>query len=193
MRSVLITGFGPFPGMPRNPTAELARRLTDLPLPGLDGLRREALLLPTEWSAIPTLKARLTADPPDGLLMLGVAGRRRHFNVEVRAMNAARGLDAARSRPAPLLTPGGPAERHTTAAPQPLVHALRSAGLSATLSRDAGRYLCNGAYHAALETLAGRDVPVVFVHVPGRGPESARPPARTAVALSLLLRALMRP
>lgn len=193
MRSVLITGFGPFPGMPRNPTAALALNLAALRLPALDGLRREALILPTEWRAIDLLRARLAAAPPDAVLMLGVAGRRRLFNVEVRAVNAARGLDAARHRPHAVITPGGPGERHSTVSAPRLVHALRSSGLAACPSRDAGRYLCNGAYYAALEALEGRAVPLVFVHVPGRGPESRRPAARTAIALAALLRALMRP
>lgn len=193
MRSVLITGFGPFPGMPRNPTAALARQLAARRLPALDGLRREALILPTEWTAIETVRARLAAAPPDGVLMLGVAGRRRLFNVEVRAVNAARGLDAAGRRPPPVITPGGPAERRPNATAIRLVHALRAAGLAAGPSRDAGRYLCNGAYYAALEALEGRAVPIVFVHVPGRGPQSRRPAARTAIALAALLRALMRP
>ncbi len=45
MRTVLITGIGPFPGMPRNPTAALALRLARLRLPALAGLRREPLIL----------------------------------------------------------------------------------------------------------------------------------------------------
>ncbi|WP_127089948.1 peptidase C15 [Aquabacter cavernae] len=192
MRSVLITGFGPFPGMPRNPTADMARRLAALRLPGLEGMRRTALILPTEWSALERLARDLAANPPDAMLMLGVAGRRTRINVETRAVNDARGLDATRHRPARRLSKSGTSERRAAASVPRLRHALTQAGLSARASRDAGRYLCNGAYYIALEALAPARVPVVFIHLPGRGPDSRRPAARTAVALSLVLRALLR-
>lgn len=193
VRAVLITGFGPFPGMPRNPTAALALRLARLRQPALADLRREALILPTEWQALETLKARLAADPPDGVLMLGIAGRRRALNVEIQAVNAARGLDAARRRPDRRISPAGPPVRRFGSGAPALVHALRRSGLPAQTSRDAGRYLCNAVYFAALEMMAARDVPVVFVHLPGRGPAARAPMARQLVALSDLLRTLMRP
>lgn len=193
MRTVLITGFGPFPGMPRNPTAALALRLARLRLPALAGLRREPLILPTEWRALDLLKERLAADPPDGVLMLGIAGRRRALNVEIRAMNAARGLDAAGHRPASRVSPSGPPVRSLVSRAPALVHALRRARLPAQTSRDAGRYLCNAAYYTALDLLKARGVPVVFVHLPGRGPAARAPLARQLVGLADLMRTLMRP
>ncbi|MBA4791080.1 MAG: peptidase C15 [Rhizobiales bacterium] len=192
MRSVLITGFGPFPGMPRNPTADMARRLAALRLPGLTDLRRTALILPTEWSALDDFARRLRADPPDAILMLGVAGRRTRIDLETRAVNLARGLDAARRRPMRQLNPAGPSALTATTGVMRLRAALAGAGVGGRISRDAGRYLCNGAYYTALDVLGAKGVPVVFVHLPGRGPDSRRPPARTAVALSLVLRALAR-
>ncbi|MEW6257605.1 MAG: peptidase C15, partial [Pseudomonadota bacterium] len=145
-----------------------------------------------EWRALETLRARLAAQPPDGLLMLGIAGRRRAVHVETRAVNQARGLDAARCRPARRITAGGVPQRRLRASAPALVQAVRQAGVDAAPSRDAGRYLCNAAYYVALESISGRAIPVVFVHLPGRGRTARQPVPRILVALSALLRTLMR-
>ena len=48
---VLLTGFGPFPGVPKNPSAWLAEKLADWrPTPEFDG-EIHAQILPTEWEA----------------------------------------------------------------------------------------------------------------------------------------------
>lgn len=191
---ILITGFGPFPGVPRNPAGEAARLLGALRRPALAGMVREIMLLPTEWRALADLDARIAAFAPDAVLMLGVAPRRRRMDVEVRAVNCARGADAARRRmPGRKLAPQGRDVLQTGAAPAALVHALEAAGLKAGRSRDAGRYLCNGAYYTALARLQGSDVPAVFVHLPGKGPVARADRQRVAFALSQLLLALARP
>ncbi len=189
---VLITGFGPFPGMPRNPAGEAARRLGRLRRPALAGWERTVLILPTEWQALGDLPAVLDRLKPGVVLMLGVASRRRKLSVEVRALNGARGLDAAKRRPQTRLVAAGPAILGLTASGPALAHALRGAGVPAALSRDAGRYLCNGAYYTALSALAGAGVPVAFLHLPGRGPESRRSARQMDFALSQALIALGR-
>lgn len=192
-RTVLICGFGPFPGVPRNPAATAARDLARLRRTLLDGLERHLEILPTRWDALPHLARTLRALKPDAVLLLGVAARRRVLNVEVRAVNAASGFPDAARRHAPSrpIQSGGPDARRTSAAPARLVHALRQAGLDAAPSRDAGRYLCNGAYYTALATLAG--VPVVFVHLPGRGRAARVDGLRRAQGLAQLLKALTTP
>lgn len=188
---VLITGFGPFPGVPRNPAGQAALRLAHLRRPALAGLERHALVLPTIWAALSTLEAAIARLKPDAILMIGVAARRRRTAVEVRAVNAARGLDAARRRPAPKIAAGGADELAARAPVQALLAALRGAGLSCYVSRDAGRYLCNAAYYTGLAATRERGIPVVFIHVPGRDP--ARPSAgRRNFALSQALLALIR-
>lgn len=194
---LLITGFGPFPGVPVNPSALIARRLVALPR-----LRRtignpRILILRTAYDAIPEMLAPALAARPAAILMLGVAGRAERVRVEGRAVNRASRLfpDASgRVSARPSLDEAGPAQRRSAVAGPALLR-LRGRGIAADPSRDAGRYLCNASYFAAL---AGA-VPVLFLHVPpftraelrgGGGPRTARLVEAIAdVAHLLMLRA----
>ncbi|MGP9820528.1 pyroglutamyl-peptidase I family protein [Salinarimonas sp. NSM] len=169
MSRLLITGFGPFPGVPRNPTEILARRLAADPRWRRRGIAAEALVLPTTWRAVDEiLLPRIRQIRPDAVLMLGVAARRRRVTIEVRALNRVGRLlpDAAGGLPMRLAyRPGEPFVRRARIAVAPLLAAMNAAAPGTTrLSRNAGRYLCNGASYAAL----GEPGPaaLIFVHVP---------------------------
>ncbi|QTL02361.1 peptidase C15 [Aquabacter sp. L1I39] len=192
--TILICGFGPFPGVPRNPSETAARDLARLRRPLLGALHRHVEILPTRWDALPHLADTLRSVRPDAVLLLGVAARRRVVNVEMRAVNVASAFPDAARRHAPqrAVQPGGPDVRVTRACVPHLVHKLRQAGLKAAPSRDAGRYLCNGAYFTALSVLAEARVPVVFVHLPGRAPGARAGRLRRANGLAQLLNALKR-
>lgn len=169
---ILVTGFGPFPGMPRNPSAVLAGALTRSPQ--LRPADFTLSILPTSWAEAEAFAATLDAFDPDIVLMLGVAGRRRHVAIETLARNATGPFpDVTRKRPAArLLETGAPASRRIAAAPMPLLRALREAGVPARLSRDAGRYICNAlAWRAYGWAEAGHRADggprlAVFVHIP---------------------------
>lgn len=185
---LLVTGFGPFPGMPDNPSAALARRIAASPrLRAVLGRPARVLVLRTAYSALPEMLAPALAQEPAAVLMIGVAGRSRCPRVE----DCARGR-ASRLRPD---TSGRVAVPEPSAAP-PLLRSrgaaralacLRRHGIAVRASHDAGRYLCDAAYHRAL--CANPDA--LFVHVPPvprtRRPLGARP-ARAAAPL--LARAL---
>ncbi|ACL59457.1 peptidase C15 [Methylobacterium nodulans] len=171
MRSLLITGFGPFPGMPVNPSAALARRLAASPhlTRALGGAPRLRILTTAYGAIVSELTPALTEDP-GAVLMIGVAGRSRQVRVEVRALNRASRLfpDASGRIAARLaLDPEGPALRRAGAVAVKAGALLRRRGLPAGLSRDAGRYLCNASYFRAL----AQPVPVLFLHIP-RPPRS---------------------
>lgn len=189
--TLLVTGFGPFPGVPANPSAVLARQVARLRRPALARFRIRVEVLPTRWDGLDGLAALIARRRPAAVLMLGVAARRQLVCVEGRAVNAARPApDAAKAHPAAVrLAPEGPDARPSTARLAPLLAALRRHGVPARLSRDAGRYLCNASYFRALETAGA--APVAFVHLPGR---SGRPRGvgrvRMVRALSDLLVAL---
>ncbi|MFG1424746.1 pyroglutamyl-peptidase I [Roseixanthobacter glucoisosaccharinicivorans] len=167
-RRILICGFEPFPGVPKNPSAQVARRLAGLARPALADTERHVEILPTRWAALDRAEARIHALKPDVILLLGVASRRRVVCVESRAVNAAGSFpDASGAAMTSRKLSEGPAEIRSRADLPRLLAALRTAGLPAALSRDAGRYLCNGLYYRVLALTAGRDVPVVFIHLPG--------------------------
>ncbi|GJE58480.1 pyroglutamyl-peptidase I family protein [Methylobacterium trifolii] len=161
---LLVTGFGPFPGMPDNPSARLARCLgTSVRLRLGLGRPPRVLVLPTAYAAIPADLMPALAEGPGAVLMFGVASRARRMRVEGLARNRGSLLyPDASGRPAARLAldPGGPPARRSTMARQALA-ILRRHGLSVLPSNDAGRYLCNASYFAALAA----PCPVLFVHI----------------------------
>lgn len=169
---ILITGFGPFPRVPVNPTAVLAelmggsRRLARL------GIRAEHHVFPTRYDILDeALPARLAAAHPGAVLMLGVAARARRVRVETRAVNKANRTapDASgKTRRGAALAKGAPLVRRSPAPIARLKVAMARDGVPVRRSIDAGRYLCNASYFTALGRLGEPRpaVPVVFVHVP---------------------------
>jgi pyroglutamyl-peptidase len=171
MRKLLITGFGPFPRVPRNPSEGLARAVARDPRWRRLGIAAEALVLETRYAALEThLIPKIRELRPDAILMLGVAARRRHVSIETRAMNrVSRLMPDAGGQIAPRLAyrPGAPPALRSRAPIAAMARAMRGCGVPARLSRDAGRYLCNAAYFAALlETGSRTRAKVAFIHVP---------------------------
>lgn len=151
-RTVLVTGFGAFPGAPCNPTervvADLRRERARF---GRLGLDLRCAVLPVCFAELqPRLEALTAAHRPDAILLLGVAGRRRCVSVETRAVNRANPLhpDAAGHSPAQVLVAGGPHELAATFPCGQILAALDAAGIDAELSRWAGDYVCNAALTA---------------------------------------------
>jgi pyroglutamyl-peptidase len=170
---VLITGFGPFPGAPFNPSAALAKALARRRRPALAGIERATHVFATTYASVDRDLPKLFAQKPDIVLMFGVAGRRRRLCIETRARNAVSLLfpDASGYRPRHgVIKLRGPAALTGNA---PFARLAGAAGTR--LSRDAGRYLCNYVYWRALEQLRGTRPLVQFVHIP---PVSNKPRRR---------------
>lgn len=84
----LLTGFGPFPGAPRNASSLLIEALAKLAARRLPGFAVRAETLPTEWQAGPARLSALLDDlRPAVALHFGVSHRARGFVVETRARN----------------------------------------------------------------------------------------------------------
>jgi pyroglutamyl-peptidase len=182
---VLITGFGPFPGAPFNPSAALAKALARRRRPALAGIERAVHVFATSYASVDRDLPKLFAKKkPDIVLMFGVAGRRRHLSVETRARNAVSLLfpDAGGHRPRRgVIRLGGPA---TLTGNAPFA---RLAGATGTrLSRDAGNYLCNYVYWRALEHVRGTRPLVQFVHIPPVGTKPRRRSKRPPTLAQLL-------
>jgi pyroglutamyl-peptidase len=170
MCTILITGFGRFPGSPVNPSGVVAARLAKRRRPALAGTRRIGHVFATRYDAVDReLPVLLEREKPDIVVMFGVATRSRQVRIEERARNRiALFPDAGRHRPAAQTIA---LHRDAVRNPLPLarlVTAARSAGVAAARSRNAGSYLCNYVYWRSLEAAARPDGPdiVIFVHVP---------------------------
>jgi pyroglutamyl-peptidase len=166
---VLITGFGPFPGAPFNPSAALAKALARRRRPAFAGIERVVHAFATTYASVDRDLPKLFAQKPDIVLMFGVAGRRRQLCIETRARNAVSLLfpDASGHRPSHgVIKLRGPAALTGNA---PFACLAGAAGTKARISRDAGNYLCNYVYWRALEHVHGTRPLVQFVHIPSVG------------------------
>jgi pyroglutamyl-peptidase len=171
-KRLLVTGFGPFPGMPRNPSAAVARNVAAL-LGRRTGVDARALILPTTYAAVSeVLVPAVREGGYDAVLMIGVAGRAKAVRLERRGANRAAlfSPDAAKKRPAALILGKGPPYRASTVPALRLLPLFRRHDVPCTVSQDAGRYLCNAGYFTAL----AHPMPVMFVHIP-RPPRTSRP------------------
>jgi pyroglutamyl-peptidase len=168
--TVLLTGFGPFPGVPVNATMRLLPELARAAERQFPDVHLAAEILPTEWTAAPRLLERLLADlQPDLALHFGVSSRARGFEVERRARNAcAAQPDAAGLLPVAAALSDDGAEHLPASLPvEHIVARLRRRGIPAFVSRDAGAYLCNATLYHSLS--CGRRAPgrrIGFVHMP---------------------------
>jgi pyroglutamyl-peptidase len=181
MTTLLVTGFGPFPGAPFNPTEALVRRLARLRRPGLAGVRIVGHVFPTSYAAVDRdLPALIAEHRPDAMLMFGVATRARHLRVETRARNALALLPdataAALARHA--IAPGAAGALPLPAPLRQLIAGARGARVQLAVSRDAGTYLCNYLCWRAAEAAGRPGGPrlAAFVHVPPVRREARRRP-----------------
>jgi pyroglutamyl-peptidase len=185
---VLITGFGPFPGAPFNPSAALAIALARKRRPALAGIERVVHVFATTYASVDRDLPKLFAQKPDIVLMFGVAGRRRQLCIETRARNAVSLLfpDASGHRLRHgVIRLGGPP---TLTGNAPIARLAGTAGTR--LSRDAGSYLCNYAYWRALEQVRGTRPLVQFVHIP---PVGTKPRPRRRAIRAPTLAQLLKP
>jgi len=187
---ILLTGFGPFPGVPTNASAELVPRLAEVAARRLTGYRVVSEILPTEWAAGPQCLLDILREHKPALAVhFGVSSRADGFAVEMRGHNACSSLaDAAGLTPASrCIVPEGPDVLPATLPVHYIVRQLRQRGFPAGLSRDAGGYLCNSLLYHSLEFgrrhLAGSRAG--FIHIPDglvarglRGARRSRPGCR---------------
>jgi pyroglutamyl-peptidase len=153
---ILVTGFEPFGGLARNPTADLALALG-------------GAVLPVDYGRVgPALEA-LFAQGPDAVLLLGLAVGRPRISLERVAINfrdRQRPDNAGAVPERSEVVPGGPAAYFSTLPLEALHGALEREGLPVEYSLSAGGYLCNAAFYLARHALGTRRVPCGFVHMP---------------------------
>src|ERR1700676_3973226 len=97
---ILITGFGPFPGAPFNPTQPLVARLLRLRRPDLGDVELTGHIFPVTYKAVDRELPQLIAKHrPQALLMFGFANRTPYVRIGTRARNAAPTLWADADHP----------------------------------------------------------------------------------------------
>ena len=191
---ILITGFGPFPGAPYNPTQPLVARLLRLRRPALSDVELTGHIFPVTYRDVDRQLPELLAKrQPDALLMFGLASRTPHLRIETRARNAVTTLwpDADHTRVRTGSISGSADAMMFVPHTAKLLRAAVGTGIDARASRDAGSYLCNYLSWRAIEATCGDDGPrlAAFVHVPplARGGASPRKGATHRITLEELV------
>jgi len=189
MTNILITGFGPFPGVTDNPSAQLVGRLAKARRPAISRHQLITHVFTTSYAAVDRdLPALLARHKPQILIMFGLAARTKFLRIETLAHNRKSRLHPDRDRQVAASYAIRPSAPHSLRGRAPfakLLGAARATGIDARISRDAGRYICNYVYWRALDGAAGSHRPdrVVFVHVPKL---RNRRPGKTGTALPTL-------
>jgi pyroglutamyl-peptidase len=191
---ILLTGFGPFPGAPCNPTQPLVARLLRLRRPAFSDVELSGHIFPVTYKAVDReLPELLAKRRPQALLMFGLASRTPYLRIETRARNAVTTLwpdaDHTSVRKGSI-APGTAAMMfgpHTAR----LLRAAEATGVDARASRDAGSYLCNYLSWRAIEAVDTGHGPrlAAFVHVPllARGGARQRKGATHRITLEELV------
>jgi pyroglutamyl-peptidase len=172
---ILLTGFGPFPGVADNPSAWLAETLAQSAALEVDA-ELHARVVPTAWQEAQFMPRLYEQLQPHVMIHFGVSQRAKTFRIERFAHNrTAPRADANGVMPsAPVIQAEGADRFDTELSAAALAAHLRTCGVAAKSSRSAGAYLCNFLYYHSLDWARRQPDPrlVLFVHIPalsGRG------------------------
>jgi len=171
---VLITGFEPFGGGTTNPSQDVVEHLqTITPENWL------FKVLPVSFEkAKAGIQQLMSAEQPDIVLMLGLAGDASKYRLETQAVNLATARIPDNDGNQPIDVPVIVADEMNqvlmgTWPTDKLFEQLAASGHDVSISDNAGRYVCNATYYAALQQAvaidngAGEYRPRVgFLHIP---------------------------
>lgn len=173
-KRILVTGFGPFPGVDDNPSARLMEILAQPRI--AQAFNLEARILPTEYAgAVRELRKALDEVKPDIVVCFGVAAKIDRIQWERAAWNnvSTDKKDAAGHRHKTCVIVSGAAAGYASNLPLPDIAAdLARVGLPCAASNNAGDYLCNYIFYSLMHDTAqemakgGQARKAGFVHIP---------------------------
>lgn len=164
---VLLTGFGPFPGVAVNPSGWLAETVASGAQPDACTLYRA--VLPTEWEAVASRAAYFhRAIRPRLMIHFGVQPSANEILLECRAHNEIEPrADARGAHPEHSAVLPDCGESLETCLPVDAFAArLQEERIPASVSHSCGRYLCNNLYFRSLFWAEQNGADALFVHVP---------------------------
>jgi pyroglutamyl-peptidase len=170
--TILLTGFGPFPGVPENASQKFVPKLAHLAARRFSAHRVVARILPTEWEKAPArLKALYERERPKLVLHFGVSARATCYIIETVSRNACRiAEDAVGALPRDgVVMNGGPEKILSRLPAEDIKTRLAALKVPALLSDDAGGYLCNALLYRSLLFAQQNEKPaamVGFFHIP---------------------------
>lgn len=165
----LLSGFGPFDGVPVNPSWRAVEPLDDVIIAGYDV---RVIQVPVVWDeALPTYFEAYDRLRPAIAIASGVARGGAGIRIETTARNYAAGTDVTGAGwAAGPIDPSAPSTYDATLPVDRLIDVLGRTNHARTLSDNAGDYLCNFLFFGLMRRVAaegsGRRVVAGFVHVP---------------------------
>lgn len=187
---VLITGFGPFPGVAWNPSAWLVQTLAQRHTSPLT-----AAVLPVSWQgAWAALEPLLEAVRPRQVILFGVSRHARGFQLEQRAYNERSPQpDANGAAPPGRRLLCSSAETLDATLPiSSIASTVAAANIPVALSEDPGRYLCNALLFHALHWAQDKATRVGFVHIPHIAEAGPLTPAQALTGARLVVETALR-
>lgn len=164
---LLLTGFGPFPGVAVNPTMPIVSELDGQKIGGYEIVGR---ILPVVFSEVKgALEQAIEDVQPHMIVSLGVAAGRFEITPERIAVNIASSSKPdneghiAKEEPIDV---NGPHSYMTRLPIENIVEALKAANYPASISNSAGTYVCNTVMYESLRYAEAQQIPVGFIHIP---------------------------
>ncbi|OZG50368.1 pyroglutamyl-peptidase I [Bombiscardovia coagulans] len=184
--NVIISGYDHYEGVQVNPSMEVARALAERGItPSHDSVKGEdpldrlsmqikAVALPVSFEqAWPILHQAIEEFQPNIVISTGLKRRARSIAMERCAVNIKDTTQEGESAERSLTSNGepidskGPAAYWTRLPLRSILHAFSQHGIAATLSSDAGTYVCNAVFYSILNwAKAHPDVLAGFVSLP---------------------------
>lgn len=168
--TVLLTGFGAFPGIAENATASLVPELAAMARDHFPGHVIVDEVLPVEWSRTPrVLEEILMRTKPVVALHFGVTRHTSGFQIELMGRNTCDPRsDAVGELPATAcVIEAGPETIASSFPADRIIARLERAGIACTTSQSAGTYLCNAVLYQSLTHAQGLPGCVAgFIHLP---------------------------
>ncbi|MBI1649802.1 pyroglutamyl-peptidase I [Hyphomicrobium sulfonivorans] len=168
---ILLTGFGAFPGVAHNVTADFVPKLAKSARALFADYDIVTEILPVAWERGPLrLGALLNGNAPVLALHFGVASASKGFRIELTGRNVCAPRPDADGALPPLssIIAGGAASIAATLPVDDIVSRLKIADVPCCTSNDAGDYLCNAILYQSLTTAALAERPFMagFIHMP---------------------------
>ncbi|KJL18402.1 Pyrrolidone-carboxylate peptidase [Microbacterium oxydans] len=166
MAVILLTGFEPFDGAERNPSAEAVNAVAA----DYDGPHEliVATLPVTFESSARRLRELIASHSPDAVIATGLAGGSSQVAVERIGVNLMDARIPDNDGAQPIDEPsevGGPAARFSTLPVKHLVQVMSAEAIPARSSLSAGSYVCNHVLYTVLGAVRP-DAVAGFVHLP---------------------------
>ena len=166
MKKLLITGFEPFGGESINPSWEAVTRLPDK----INDYTIAKLLIPVIFGeAADKVLDAAKVIKPDVIISVGQAGGRNAITPELVAINLRHASIPDNNSNQPTDEPiaeNGPKAYFSTLPVRKMSDAIKSAGISSSISYSAGTYVCNDVLYTLLSYYNESKTRVGFIHIP---------------------------